>query len=192
MRITSGGVSVFGHTAAVGTAFSPPVQVKSGAGTGNGFGIISGNNEMTGGLQLTSSTTNSLQITADPDNLRASSDISFSIDGTQVGVIAAGTGVYTPLSDINKKKDFEQSLIGLNEVLGLKPTLYRMKNEEDTDKQLGFIAQEVKEFIPQAYVENRYDDYKFIGLNYNAIVAALVKGMQEQQTQIEELKALIK
>ena len=106
--------------------------------------------------------------------------------------ISPSTGVYTPLSDINKKKDFEQSEIGLNAILGLKPTLYRMKSDEsENEKELGFIAQEVKEFIPQAYVESGEDEDKFIGLNYNAIVAALVKGMQEQQAQIEELKALI-
>jgi hypothetical protein len=81
MRITSGGISVFGHNAAVGTIFSPPIQVKGGAGSGNGFGIISANNEMVGGIQLTSSGSNSLQISADPDNLRASSEIGFAIDG---------------------------------------------------------------------------------------------------------------
>ena len=97
------------------------------------------------------------------------------------------TGIYTPLSDINKKKDFEDSTIGLNSILGLKPTLYRMKDEEATEKHLGFIAQEVKEFIPQAYVEND----EFIGLNYNAITAALVKGMQEQQATITSLQEQI-
>ena len=100
------------------------------------------------------------------------------------------TGVYTALSDINKKKDFEDSTIGIDAILGLKPTLYRMIDEENTEKHLGFIAQEVKDFIPQAYVENGAEN-KFIGLNYNAIVAALVKSVQEQQAQIEELKALI-
>jgi hypothetical protein len=51
------------------------------------------------------------------------------------------SGAYTALSDVNKKIDFEPSQIGLNEVLGLKPTLYRMKTEDGTqDKQLGFIA----------------------------------------------------
>jgi hypothetical protein len=105
-----------------------------------------------------------------------------------IASINAGTGIYTPLSDINKKKDFEDSKIGLNAIMGLKPTLYRMKSDETQgDKELGFIAQEVKEFIPQAYVESE----DFIGLNYNAIVAALVKSVQEQQAQIEELKAMI-
>jgi hypothetical protein len=83
MRITSSGITIVGHTAGVGTNFSPPIQVKGGAGIGNGFGIISGNNEMVGGLQLNSSSTNSLNITADPDNLRSSSEIGFSVDGTE-------------------------------------------------------------------------------------------------------------
>jgi hypothetical protein len=83
LRFTAGGIGVFGYSSGVGTNFSPPVQVKGGAGTGNGFGIISANNEMTGGIQLTSSGSNSLQITADPDGLRAGSEIGFAIDGTQ-------------------------------------------------------------------------------------------------------------
>jgi len=138
-------------------------------------------------------TTNSYQILK---QINANTDEdTWSIRGgswTKIGTLSGTSGIYTPLSDKNKKKDFELSTVGLNEVLGLKPTLYRMLGEENTDKILGFIAQEVKEFIPQAYVENGDDEYKFIGLNYNAITAALVKGMQEQQVQIEELKALIK
>jgi hypothetical protein len=115
-------------------------------------------------------------------------------DGTPafLAEISATTGVYTALSDINKKKDFEESTIGLNEILNLKPTLYRMKNDDESmQKQLGFIAQEVKHFIPQAYVESGDDNNKFIGLQDRPIIAALVKSVQEQQKQIEELKALI-
>jgi hypothetical protein len=99
--ITSGGISVFGHTSGVGTNFSPPIQVKGGAGVGNGFGIISANNEIVGGIQLVSSGTNSLQITADPDNLRASSEIGFSIDGSQRMVItnSGNVGIQTGIPD---------------------------------------------------------------------------------------------
>jgi hypothetical protein len=93
MRITTAGVSVFGYTAAVGTNFSPPVQVKGGAGSGNGFGIISGNNEIAGGIQLASSSTNSINIAADPDNLRASSEIGFIIDNSQKMAITSGGNV---------------------------------------------------------------------------------------------------
>jgi hypothetical protein len=112
----------------------------------------------------------------------------FDYAGTTVSYINT-SGTFVTLSDKNKKKDFEDSTIGLNAILGLKPTLYRMKDDEDNaEKQLGFIAQEVKEFIPQAYSET-IDG--FIGLQDRPIIAALVKAIQEQQKQIEELKSLI-
>jgi hypothetical protein len=107
------------------------------------------------------------------------------------GIFNSSTGVYTAQSDVNKKKDFEQSTIGLNAILGLNPTLYRMKTDEtESSKELGFIAQEVKEFIPQAYVENGIEN-KFIGLNYNAIVAALVKAVQELKAENDELREIL-
>ena len=109
-----------------------------------------------------------------------------------IGYFNDSSGVYVPSSDINRKKDFEVSTLGLKEVLQLKPTLYRMKCEDNTKKQLGFIAQEVKDIIPQAYSETGEGKEKFIGLDYQAITATLVKAIQEQQKQIEELKLKIK
>ena len=101
------------------------------------------------------------------------------------GVFNTSTGVYTALSDIDKKKDFEDSTIGLNEVMKLKPTLYRMKSDESEGiKELGFIAQDVKSVIPNAYVESG----DFIGLNYNPIVAALTKAVQELEAKIKTLE----
>ena len=109
--------------------------------------------------------------------------------GSQIASINGTTGVYTPLSDAAKKKDFEDSSVGLAEILQLKPTLFRMIDDaNDAPKQLGFIAQEVKLLIPQAYVENEIaEDQTFIGLQDRPIVAALVKAIQEQQALIESL-----
>ena len=109
--------------------------------------------------------------------------------GTQIASINGTTGVYTALSDAGKKKDFEDSNVGLAEVLQLKPKLFRMLDDaNDAPKQLGFIAQEVKLFVPQAYVENEIaEDQTFIGLQDRPIVAALVKAIQEQQAIIQTL-----
>jgi hypothetical protein len=105
--------------------------------------------------------------------------------GINIASINPSTGAYVPLSDINKKKDFEKSNLGLNEIINLKPTLYRMNSDsKDIDKQLGFLAQEVKEFIPQAYFENN----GFIGLNYNSIIPVLVNAIKELKQEIDTLK----
>jgi hypothetical protein len=107
---------------------------------------------------------------------------------SSVGNIAninGSTGAYTAISDVNKKKDLELSNLGLDAVMGLKPTFYRMNSENGTEKHLGFIAQEVKDYIPQAYVKSG----DFIGLNEMPIIAALTKAIQEQQDQIEKLKS---
>jgi hypothetical protein len=104
---------------------------------------------------------------------------------SNIAQINMSNGAYAALSDINKKKDFEQSNVGLNEVLQLKPTLYRLKGTEELyPKELGFIAQEVKEFIPQAYSENG----EFIGLIEMPLIAALTKAIQELKAEIDVLK----
>lgn len=110
-----------------------------------------------------------------------------------IAYIDDASGIYVSLSDINKKKDFEESSIGLNAILGLKPTLYRMKSDNTTSaKTLGFIAQEVKDFIPQAYVEKGDGENKFIGLQDRPIIAALVKAVQELSAKNDALEARIK
>jgi len=115
----------------------------------------------------------------------------FTLYNSNVGNIGSfnyTTGVYTALSDINKKKDFELSTLGLDAILGLKSTLYRMNaDKDDCEKHLGFIAQEVKEYIPQAYVQTE----EFIGLDYQAITATLVKAIQEMNTKIIQLEKLV-
>jgi hypothetical protein len=108
---------------------------------------------------------------------------------SNIASINTSSGSYTALSDINKKKDFEDSTIGLDAILGLKPTLYRMQDEDEfVEKQLGFIAQEVKDYIPQAYVESGEGDDKFIGLSDRPIIAALVKAVQELSAKVSALE----
>jgi len=115
--------------------------------------------------------------------------------GGNIASINTSSGAYTALSDVNKKKDFEDSNIGLSAVMQLKPKLFRMLGDADeTAKQLGFVAQDVKDVIPQAYVEQSVvdagnNDATYIGLNDRPIIAALTKAIQEQQALIQQLQA---
>ena len=116
-------------------------------------------------------------------------------DGANRASIGRTSGTYTALSDVNKKKDFEDSTVGLAEVMQLKPKKFRMlEDADDAPKKLGFIAQDVEHVIPEAYVEDTNEDASgventFIGLTDRPIIAALTKAIQEQQTIIEDLKS---
>ena len=188
MKITSGGNVLIGTTTDNGSKLqvNGSVTASSYGGAANiGVRGAGANGISDGPFYQLVNTTNSYQILS---QINANTDYdlwAFRGSWTKIGTTSATTGVYTPLSDRNKKKDFEDSTIGLDAILNLKPTLYRMKTDEtEGNKELGFIAQEVKDFIPQAYVESD----EFIGLNYNAIVAALVKSIQELKAEIDILK----
>jgi hypothetical protein len=149
-------------------------------------------NNFDSGIAITNTLNNTWQIVNAGDNA-----LYLGYNAISKGNFSASSGVYTPLSDINKKKEFELSTIGLDAIMGLKPTLYRFKDDINSElkKDLGFIAQEVKDFIPQAYVESQTENETFIGLNYNAITAALVKAIQELnqkiQAQQQQINSLI-
>jgi hypothetical protein len=115
----------------------------------------------------------------------------FNYNGSDKAAINGSTGSYTALSDANKKKDFEASIIGLAEVMQLQPKMFRMLDDaNDAPKQLGFIAQEVQPLIPQAYSEqDGPDGKKFIGLQDRPIIAALTKAIQELSAKNDALEA---
>jgi hypothetical protein len=102
------------------------------------------------------------------------------------GVLQAAT------SDMNLKNTIENSPFGLNEILLLNPVtfLYNDINRKlDSDvKEVGFIAQDVFDIIPNAVSSTGTGDLQ---LDYRAITATLVKAIQEQQTLIKALEQRI-
>jgi hypothetical protein len=110
----------------------------------------------------------------------------FNYNGSDKGTISGSTGVYTALSDVNKKTNIQDSSKGLEVVLQLRPVNYEMIDGEGT-QELGFIAQEVETLIPEAYIEQEGSNGTFIGLSDRPIIAVLVKAIQEQQALITTL-----
>jgi hypothetical protein len=95
-------------------------------------------------------------------------------------------------SDMNLKNTIENSPFGLNEILLLNPVtfLYNDTNRKiDSDvKEVGFIAQDVFDIIPNAISSTGTGDLQ---LDYRAITATLVKAIQEQQALIKALEQRI-
>jgi len=95
-------------------------------------------------------------------------------------------------SSLKYKKNVENYTKGLNEVMQLRPVSYQSKNtKEDGITFAGLIAEEVHELGLTEFVQYAEDGTPD-ALAYQNMVALLVKAIQEQQAQIEELKAKIK
>lgn len=105
-------------------------------------------------------------------------------------------------SDITAKKDIKPMKYGLDEILKLNTISYKLTRDPFQDPQIGLIAQEVNQFIPEAskthdQKKNEKGEFetvplKNIHVSYVSLVPVLVKAIQEQQEQINELKTKIK
>jgi hypothetical protein len=173
MRITSAGNLLVGTTSDNGNKLQVGgyISMIAGGGTGASYGVRFSNNN---GAYW------------EVRNVDLYNKFQFIYQGSVLADINSSNGVYTALSDERKKKDFEESNIGLNEIMRLKPTLFRMKTDSDSvSKQLGFIAQQVQSVIPQAC--DSVGD--FIGVQDRPILAGVVKAIQELKAELDALKA---
>lgn len=73
----------------------------------------------------------------------------------------------------------------------LNPVHYSKKeslSSQEYDKtEFGFIAQEIKEILPELVTEGKDKD-KLLALDYNSLISILTKAIQEQQEEIKDLK----
>ncbi len=126
------------------------------------------------------------------------------------GAVYSNNGVIQT-SDIRFKKDIKPLKYGLKEVLRLNTISYKWKNNqigkteipnEQQEIKLGFSAQELLDVIPEVVQTHSWvpsdenGNFKRInndklGVNYSELIPVLVNAIQEQQKQIEELKAKI-
>ena len=94
------------------------------------------------------------------------------------------------VSDIRLKENIKTIDYNATEkLLQLVPKSYNMI-EHPTISKSGFIAQEVKEVLPN-FVTGNESENEYLGLDYNGILALTVKAMQEQQCTINTLKSCL-
>jgi hypothetical protein len=118
------------------------------------------------------------------------------------------TGGLIPVSDQKFKKDVNTEENIMPRLMKLQPKSYvfdvdKYKNMAFSNKlQHGLISQEVEKVFPELVVEafapntssDKNEDGKpvaYKGLNYMGLISMLLKGIQEQQVQIDELKSKI-
>jgi len=79
------------------------------------------------------------------------------------------------LSDINFKKNIEEIENPLDKIEKLRGVYFNYKNNDDK-RQIGMIAQEVEEIIPEVVYET---DEKTKAIAYNNIIGLLIEGIKE-------------
>jgi hypothetical protein len=119
--------------------------------------------------------------------------------GPNTSVAAAKCYAWNTYSDQRIKKEINPLTYGLSKILQLNPVSYNQYDSEiigdeivlkETYKStIGLIAQEVNDLIPEAVGVG--NDTELWGLDYDKIIPVLIKAIQEQQSQIEELKTKV-
>lgn len=116
----------------------------------------------------------------------------------QLWVDTTNLGNVTITSDYRIKRDIRtMEQPALERIAALRPVLYQYAHNgdlhtiaEDRERE-GFIAHELAEVIPSAVEGEKDAPNQIQSLRIDALVAVLVKAVQEQQEQIEELRALL-
>jgi len=100
------------------------------------------------------------------------------------------TGAFAALSDANLKENVINYTNALDKVNLLRPVTYNFIDDKNKYNQIGLIAQEVLNVIPEIVAKPANED-GYYGLNYAGLTPILVKAIQEQQAIINDLKARI-
>ncbi len=145
---------------------------------------------------------NAVDKTRVPPAFRNIGGIRFQVKNTgalvSLGNITAfgNTSNFTTLSDIKYKKDITRISESLDRVLELKPSKFVWKTTDTED--IGFIAQEVEEIIPEVVLTDKEGilgapdtkDYKTI--TYPKLIPLLVDSIQELTKKVSTLEDKIK
>ena len=102
---------------------------------------------------------------------------------------AGGTENWNATSDVRLKTNIVTINSALSKVLQLRGVEFNWKNTSNhlKSKQIGFIAQEIKEVVPE--VVNKSG--KYYTVQYAPLTALLVEAVKEQQKRINELETKI-
>ena len=98
-------------------------------------------------------------------------------------------GQFVTFSDATLKKNVKQLDGAIEKVMSMRGVSYEMKKDNRGRAEVGFIAQEMKQVVPEVVYGDKDGNH---GIDYGKLTSILVEAVKAQQTQIDELKALLK
>ena len=126
----------------------------------------------------------------------ASALFTFEVGTNSTGVFTTAatinsSGTYTAVSDLRLKKNVTNYTAGLDEITQLTPKTFNYKWQEDTErKNIGLIAQEVKDVLPSVVYENQNDDGQTnYSIDYSGLVMPLINAVKRLTARVATLEA---
>ena len=121
------------------------------------------------------------------EEFRFSTNGTFHADGDVIGFSS------TISSDKRLKENIVDTKYGLNDVLKLRGVDFNWKEKLNKRQEVGLIAQEVQEVVPELVkeVDELNGEEKFLAVDYAKLVPVLVEAIKDQQEQINQLKKQI-
>jgi hypothetical protein len=108
------------------------------------------------------------------------------------GDVRNANGTYGTFSDARLKENIVDATPKLGDVLKLKVRNFNLIGEQESHKQIGFVAQEMEEVFPKLVDESiGIDGEPVKGIKTSVLIPILVKAIQEQQAIITDLKSRI-
>ena len=98
-------------------------------------------------------------------------------------------GEVTAFSDITLKDNIKLIEDPLSKILSIRGVTFTRNDLEDTEtRHMGVIAQEIEQYFPEVVI-TQPDGIKTV--NYGAMAGAFIEAFKEQQSQIDELRAMV-
>lgn len=107
------------------------------------------------------------------------------LDMSEAGAATFNNNV-TAFSDKRLKFDIETFKNGLEKVEQLRGVTYK-RNDFNGNEQLGVIAQEVEEVLPQVVLTAK-DDMRTKSVDYGRLTAVLIEAVKELSTKVKDLE----
>jgi len=108
---------------------------------------------------------------------------------TSTGTLVAGA--YTTGSDRRLKNNIANTHFGVSDLMKIQVRDYTYKADAANTPTTGFIAQELYDIFPNAVTKPAKEEDMW-SIDYGKVTPLLVKAIQDQQKQIDELKELVK
>jgi len=94
-------------------------------------------------------------------------------------------GVVMSSSDKRIKKDINKIENALDKIEKLSGVFYYYNNNHDNHRQMGLIAQDVKEVIPEVVYE---DENGFLNIAYGNLMGVVIEAIKELRNEIKNNK----